>query len=105
VRRVLRIKEEEEEKPLKVVHRKTMATAQTKISSQELLFKLLELRVKNEVDGEAYFELLREYLERALRAGLDMEKLREYIGKLELIGDLDTLKVLREYGQEVKKDV
>ena len=97
--------EEEEEAPFKIVYRRAMTSAQTKISSQELLFKLLELRVKNEVDGEAYFELLKEYYRRAVKTSLDMERFGEYIGKLELLGDLDTLKVLREYEQEVKKDV
>jgi len=87
----------EEEKPLKVVHRKTMVRAQTRLSSQELLFKLIELRIRKEVDGEAYLELLKEYAERAVKTGLDMEKLREYISRLELLGDIDTLNVLRGY--------
>lgn len=104
MKRTLRIKSEDEEyKPLKI-YRKTVKEAKLKPSPQKLLFNLLELRIKNQVDGEAYFELLEEYLSRASKTSLDHEKLKGYISKIEAVGDYETLKLIKKIKLEALRD-
>jgi len=91
VRRVFRIRGEEE-KPFKIVYRRRLERHKAKPTDQELLFRLLELRVRNEANGEAYLDLLREYLERASRTGLNMERLGEYLVRIMVLGDDETLR-------------
>jgi len=92
VRRVFRIVGEEEKMRFKIVCRRGLGRAKAKPADQDLLFRLLELRVRNEAYGEAYFDLLREYLERASRAGLDMGRFKEYLMRIEVLGDDETLR-------------
>ena len=82
-----------EYKPLKI-YRKTIERA--KPSGQQLLLRLLELRLRNEADGEAYLELLEEYIDKASRENLDYEKLREYISRIELSRDYETVVKLKK---------
>jgi hypothetical protein len=104
-RRVFRIRGEEgEEAPLKIVYRsvKRPEPSKAKPTDQELLFRLLDLRIRGEADGEAYFDLLREYLEKASRTGIDAERLREYAGKLEALGDGETLREVERILERVR---
>ncbi len=88
--------EDEEYKPLKI-YRRRVEKAKPKPSGQQLLFRLLDLRLENKADGEAYFELLEEYMDKASRESLiDYEKLREYISKIELLRDYETLSKLKK---------
>ena len=97
-RRVFRIREEDGEPRIRISHRWLVVRPEppkTKPSDQELLFRLLDLRIGGEVGGEAYLELLKEYVERAARTGIDADRLSEYIRKLELLGDEGTLREIR----------
>ncbi|MCL7384012.1 MAG: hypothetical protein LZ174_06980 [Thaumarchaeota archaeon] len=95
MKRIFRIKGEEEEASFKIAYRTRQSRPpRPEPTSQELLFRLLDLRIKREVDGEAFFELLKEYLGRASRTGIDMDRLREYAGRLRDLGDSETLKIL-----------
>jgi len=96
VRRVFRIRGEGKTQ-FKIFCRRGPGKSIAKPSDQDLLFRLLELRVRKEADGEAYFDLLREYLERALRAGLDMDRLREYLMRIEVLGDDETLREVEKF--------
>jgi hypothetical protein len=106
MRRLIKIKEEEEEAPFKIAYRARQSRPpRPEPTSQELLFRLLDLRIKREVDGEAYFELLKEYLGRASRTGIDMDRLREYAKILKDMGDSETLRVLESVKLEVVSGV
>jgi len=98
-RRIFRIRREEAEPEIRIVHRWLVTKPKppkAKLSDQELLFRLLDLRLKGEANGEAYLELLREYIERVSRAEIDVvNRLGEYIKKLELLGDGETLREIR----------
>jgi hypothetical protein len=98
-RRIFRIRREEAEPEIRMVHRWLVTKPKppkAKLSDQELLFRLLDLRLKGEANGEAYLELLREYIERVSRAEIDVvNRLGEYIKKLELLGDGETLREIR----------
>ncbi len=98
-RRIFRIRREEAEPEIRIVHRWLVAKPEppkAKLSDQELLFRLLDLRLRGEANGEAYLELLREYIERVSRAEIDVvNRLGEYIKKLELLGDGETLREIR----------
>lgn len=98
-RRIFRIRREEAEPEIRMVHRWLVAKPEppkAKLSDQELLFRLLDLRLRGEANGEAYLELLREYIERVSRAEIDVvNRLGEYIKKLELLGDGETLREIR----------
>lgn len=98
MRRVVRIRNEEEEMQFKIVCRRGLGKPKAKPTDQDLLFRLLELRLRREADGEAYFELLREYLERASRAGLDMDRLGEYLVWIRVLGDDETLREVERIG-------
>jgi len=60
--------------------------------------------VSKEADGEAYFELLREYLERDWRAGLDIDRLREYLMRIEVLGDDGTLREVEKFGLAAERN-
>jgi hypothetical protein len=98
-RRIFRIRREEAEPEIRIVHRWLVTKPKppkAKLSDQELLFRLLDLRLRGEANGEAYLELLREYIERVSRAEIDVvNRLGEYIKKLELLGDGETLREIR----------
>jgi len=98
-RRIFRIRREEAEPEIRIVHRWLVTkpkSPKAKLSDQELLFRLLDLRLRGEANGEAYLELLREYIERVSRAEIDVvNRLGEYIKKLELLGDGETLREIR----------
>ena len=93
--RVFRIREEGEGQRVRVSHRWLAPKPRARPSSQELLLRLLDLRIRGEADGEAYLELLREYVERASREGVDAARLRPYIERLEMLGDEETLREVR----------
>ena len=97
---MFRIREEGGEPRIRISHRWLAVRPgppKTKPSDQELLFRLLDLRIRGEAraDGEAYLELLREYVDRASKTGIDAERLREYVRRLELLGDEETLREVR----------
>jgi hypothetical protein len=93
--RVFRIREEGEGRRIRVSHRWLAPRPKARPSGQELLLRLLDLRIRGEADGEAYLELLREYVERASREGIDAAKLEAYIERLEMLGDEETLREVR----------
>jgi hypothetical protein len=89
-----------------MVHRWLVAKPKppkAKLSDQELLFRLLDLRLRGEANGEAYLELLKEYIERVSRAEIDVNRLGEYIKKLELLGDGETLREIRRLVKDIGK--
>lgn len=106
-RRIFRIRREEAEPEIRMVHRWLVTKPKppkAKLSDQELLFRLLDLRLKGEANGEAYLELLREYIERVSRAEIDVvNRLGEYIKKLELLGDGETLREIRRLVKDIGK--
>jgi hypothetical protein len=106
-RRIFRIRREEAEPEIRMVHRWLVTNPKppkAKLSDQELLFRLLDLRLRGEANGEAYLELLREYIERVSRAEIDVvNRLGEYIKKLELLGDGETLREIRRLVKDIGK--
>lgn len=105
-RRIFRIRREEAEPEIRMVHRWLVTKPKppkAKLSDQELLFRLLDLRLRGEANGEAYLELLREYIERVSRAEIDVNRLGEYIKKLELLGDGETLREIRRLVKDIGK--
>lgn len=96
-RRVFRIREEAEPK-VRITHRMLAGRPEPprpRPTDQELLFRLLDLRIRGEAGGEAYLELLREYVERASRTGIDAARLEAYVERLEMLGDEETLREVR----------
>jgi hypothetical protein len=107
-RRIFRIRREEAEPEIRMVHRWLVTKPKppkAKLSDQELLFRLLDLRLRGEANGEAYLELLREYIERVSRAEIDdvVNRLGEYLKKLELLGDGETLREIRRLVKGIGK--
>jgi hypothetical protein len=105
-RRVFRIREEAEPK-VRITHRMLAGRPEpprARPTDQELLLRLLDLRIRGEAGGEAYLELLREYVEKASRTGIDVNRLGEYIKKLEALGDEETLKEVEGILERVRPE-